>query len=82
LYAALRRAGRPRGREAASREAASPETAALVEELRSEGLSYAAIAAELEERKVPTVRAGTRWYPASVRSVLLTRQAEIAAQRA
>jgi DNA invertase Pin-like site-specific DNA recombinase len=74
-HAALRRAGRPRGREAAS-----PEVAGIIEALRSEGLSFAAIAAELERRKVATVRGGTRWYPASVRSVLRTRELEQAAQ--
>jgi DNA invertase Pin-like site-specific DNA recombinase len=76
-HAALRRAGRPRGREAASRQ-----VAAIVEALRAEGLSFAAIAAELELRNIPTVRGGARWYPASVRSVLRTREAELAAQAA
>jgi DNA invertase Pin-like site-specific DNA recombinase len=74
-HAELRRQGRPRGREAAS-----PELAELIAALRSEGLSFAAIAAELERRNVATVRGGARWYPASVRSVLLTRQAELAAK--
>jgi len=49
--------------------------------LRSEGLTFAAIAAELERREVPTVRGGFRWFPARVRSVLRTRKAELAAQR-
>ena len=44
--------------------------------LRSEGLSFAAIAAELERRNVRTVRSGSRWYPASVRSILATRELE------
>ncbi len=75
-HAALRRAGRPRGRQAASSEVAS-----LVASLRLEGLTYAAIVAELERRMIPTVRGGRRWFPAAVRSVLLTREAELAAQR-
>lgn len=75
-HAALRRAGRPRGRQAAS-----PEVADTVAALRSEGLTFAAIAAELERRKVPTVRGGLRWFPATVRSVLRTREAELIAQR-
>jgi DNA invertase Pin-like site-specific DNA recombinase len=73
-HEALRRAGRPRGRQAAS-----PELAELVRALRSEGLSFAAIAHELERRKLPTVRGGT-WAPATVRSILLTRERELAAQ--
>jgi hypothetical protein len=76
-HAALRRAGRPRGRQAAS-----SELAAIVEALRAEGLSFAAIAAKLERRHIPTVRGGARWHPASVRSVLRTRQAELAAPTA
>jgi DNA invertase Pin-like site-specific DNA recombinase len=74
-HAALRRAGRPRGRQAAS-----PQVADLVVALRSDSLTFAAIAAELERRKVPTVRGGSPWFPATVRSVLRTREAELAAQ--
>lgn len=74
-HAALRRAGRPRGRQAAS-----PEVADTVAALRSEGLTFAAIAEELERRRVPTVRGGSRWFPATVRSVLRTWQAELAAR--
>jgi DNA invertase Pin-like site-specific DNA recombinase len=70
----LRRQGRPRGRAAAP-----PEVADTVRLLRAEGLSYAAIAAELEARGIPTVRGGTRWQPATARSVLLTRERELAA---
>jgi DNA invertase Pin-like site-specific DNA recombinase len=73
----LRRQGRPRGREAAP-----PELADLVRTLRRDGLSFAAIAAELERRKVPTVRGGQRWRPAAVRSVLVTRERELAARAA
>jgi hypothetical protein len=43
-------------------------------------MTFAAIAAELERRKVPTVRGGTKWFPATVRSVLRTREAQLAAQ--
>jgi hypothetical protein len=57
-----------------------PRLVELVAALRSEGLSFAAIAAELESRNVPTVRGGAAWYPATVRSVLLTRERELAAQ--
>ena len=74
-HAALRRAGRPRGRQAAS-----PEVARLVAALRSQGLTFAAIATELERRKIPTVRGGSQWFPATVRSVLRTREAELAAK--
>jgi DNA invertase Pin-like site-specific DNA recombinase len=71
---ALRRAGRPRGRAAAS-----SEVAGLAAALRSEGLTFAAIAEELERRQVPTVRGGSRWFPATVRSVLRTHELERAA---
>jgi hypothetical protein len=71
----LRRAGRLRGHAAVS--------AALADRLRSlreEGLSYAAIADGLNREGVATAQGGKRWYAASVRSAVLTRERELAAQ--
>ena len=48
--------------------------------LRTDGLSFAAIAERLNAEKVPTARGARRWWPASVRSALLTRERELAAQ--
>jgi len=45
-------------------------------------VGWFAIAAELQCRHIPTARGGRRWFPATVRSVLLTRQAELAAKTA
>ena len=39
------------------------------------------VAAELERRGIPTVRGGARWFPATVRSVLNTRERELPAQQ-
>ncbi|MCB9980180.1 MAG: recombinase family protein [Rhodospirillales bacterium] len=41
----------------------------LIERLREQGLSYSAIAQELNDRRFPTAR-GRSWYPATVRNVL------------
>jgi DNA invertase Pin-like site-specific DNA recombinase len=38
--------------------------------LRTQGRSYAAIAARLNERGVPTSGGGRRWYPSTVRAVV------------
>ncbi len=38
---------------------------------RAAGKSFAAVAQALNNEQVPTVRAGARWYPSSVRAVAL-----------
>lgn len=76
-FAALRRAGRPRGRATAQRELADELIAA-----RAAGRTYRAIADDLNRRQVPTVRGGQQWMPATVRAVILTREKELAAQAA
>ena len=43
--------------------------APLIQKMRDEGMSYAAIAAELDTRSIQTARGGS-WYPATVRNVL------------
>jgi DNA invertase Pin-like site-specific DNA recombinase len=73
----LRRQGRPRGRPAVARDVAD-----RIRALRSEGLSFAGIAERLNDEGVATARGGGRWYAASVRSALLTRERELAAQAA
>ncbi len=74
---ALRRAGRPRGRAAASREVAD-----RIASLRGSGLSFAGIAETLERDRVPTARGGSAWRASSVRSAYLTRERERAAMAA
>lgn len=44
--------------------------APLILELRAQGRSLAAIAAELNQRRVPTARGGL-WYATTVRNILL-----------
>jgi DNA invertase Pin-like site-specific DNA recombinase len=56
--------GRPRS--------ASRKAVARVRALRSEGLSYAAAAERLTAEGVPTAHGGARWYPSTVRKVLLS----------
>ena len=68
---ALRRAGRPRGRPALD-----PDVADRLIARRAEGLSYPALAAELNTAGVATAQGGAAWYPASVRSAVLTRERE------
>ena len=72
----LRRQGRPRGRATVDLA-----TVARIAELRSQGLSYARIAALLTTENVTTARGGT-WAASTVHSALITRQREIAAQTA
>ena len=43
--------------------------APLVERLRAQGMSLRAIAADLNERRIPSVT-GRRWHASSVRGVL------------
>ncbi len=72
----LRRQGRPRGRATVD-----PATVARIDEYRAHGYSYSRIAALLTAENVPTARGGG-WYASTVRSALLTRRREIAAQAA
>ncbi|MCD9624220.1 recombinase family protein [Rhabdothermincola salaria] len=49
----------------------APEVTAEILSLRSQGLSYRAIAEALNDRGVPTAQGGRRWYPATVRKICL-----------
>lgn len=71
----LRRADRPRGRPSASRELAD-----RLRDLRRQGLTLARIADLLNEERTPTPQGGRRWHPASVRSVIRTRERELEAR--
>jgi Recombinase len=73
----LRRQGRPRGRPAVARDVVD-----RIRALRAQGLSFARIAEQLNHEGIATARGGGRWYAASVRSALLTRERELAAQAA
>jgi DNA invertase Pin-like site-specific DNA recombinase len=73
----LRREGRPRN----GFVKANTDLGDLVLDLRDQGMSYRAVAAELEERGIPTVRGGSTWRASSVRSVEIARRLEIDAQR-
>lgn len=74
-FQALRRLGRPRGRESAPRDLAD-----RIVKLRDAGSSWQAIADKLEREKVPTPRGGASWRPSSVRSAYVTRHRELGAQ--
>lgn len=71
----LRRQGRPR-----AGVTVSPAVVELILRARATGASYAQIAAALNRDAIPTARRARRWYPSSVRSAVLTRERERAAQ--
>lgn len=71
----LRRQGLPRGRPSVP-----PELADRLRAERDAGASLAQIGARLDSEGVPTAQGGVRWYPATVRSALLARERELAAQ--
>ena len=48
----------------------SPEVRARVKSLREAGLTLRAIAERLNEEKVPTARAGAKWYASTVKHLL------------
>src|SRR5205823_3822632 len=48
----------------------APETTVLVVGLRSKGMTFAAVADELNRQGVPTTRRGATWYPSTVRAVM------------
>jgi hypothetical protein len=50
------------------------EVVERIEALRSDGLSYARIAALLTLDDVPTAHGADRWWPSSVRAVLMRRE--------
>jgi DNA invertase Pin-like site-specific DNA recombinase len=50
----------------------APEVSARIAQLRSTGLSLAAIATVLNSEGVPTSHGGSRWWASSVQSVLLS----------
>ncbi len=68
-FDALRRAGRPRGHAALD-----PAIADQVVAERAAGSTWQAIADRLNAECVATPQGGAMWRPASVRSVVLTRQ--------
>jgi DNA invertase Pin-like site-specific DNA recombinase len=74
-HEALRRAERPRGRPSVPRQLAD-----RLRELRAEGSTLAQIAERLNDEAVPTAQGGSRWWPATVRSAIRTRERELAAQ--
>lgn len=46
-----------------------PEVRESILAMRAEGMTYSAVANELNTNKVPTSQGGVRWYPATVRKV-------------
>jgi DNA invertase Pin-like site-specific DNA recombinase len=56
--------GRPRS--------VSDEAVARAREMRKSGMTYAACAQQLTDEGVPTAHGGARWYPSTVRKVLLS----------
>ena len=71
----LRRQGRPRGRTSVPAEVAD-----RIRVMRDGGATFDGIAQLLNEEGVPTARGGAVWRPSSVRSALVTRDRELAAQ--
>lgn len=55
----------------------SPTTAALIQQRRSAGDSYRAIATLLNQREIPTPQGATHWRASSVRSVLISHGADL-----
>lgn len=51
-----------------------PQLARRIVKMRKSGKSLTAIADQLNAESVPTVQGGRRWYPSSVRSVVITRR--------
>lgn len=49
----------------------APDIARRIVRERSAGMTLAAIALGLEEDRIPTSRGGKRWYPSTIRSVLM-----------
>jgi DNA invertase Pin-like site-specific DNA recombinase len=59
--------------------------AGLADELRAwraDGWTFRRIAAELNERREPTVRGGDKWHPTTVRSAINARERELAVPEA
>lgn len=63
--AALRAKGKPTGRPAV---ADRPELASEISIMRARGMTLQAIADDLNQRGVPTIRGGSKWRPSSVES--------------
>jgi hypothetical protein len=74
-HAELRRQGRSRGRPSAD-----PALADRMIQMRAEGMSLRGIGAVLEEEGAPLPQGGAHWYSATVRSAIITRERELAAQ--
>jgi hypothetical protein len=49
-------------------------------QMRAEGMSLRGIGAVLEEEGAPLPQGGAHWYSATVRSAIITRERELAAQ--
>lgn len=64
--AAVRARGTKLGRPAN----VEPHTVQTIQMLRSAGLSYAAVAAALNGREIPTSQGGAKWYASTVKGVL------------
>lgn len=75
-HEALRRAGRPRGRPAVAADIADRIIA-----LRALGMTYQAIADQLNAERVPTARGAAAWSGPAVRSANITRGRELAARK-
>lgn len=69
--AAARRRGGAKGRGAVTDDPALSE---LITRMRESGMTLQAIADELNERGVPTVRGGTKWRHSSIRATIANRR--------
>lgn len=65
-------AKRARGERLGRPVTLSPAIRARIARDREAGMTYAAIADALNEAGVPTAHGGARWYPATIRKVLLS----------
>jgi Recombinase len=59
-----------------------PGLADRIVAMRDAGATYRAIADALNADQIPTVRGGGEWRPSSLRSAIMSRRAELLAQRA
>jgi DNA invertase Pin-like site-specific DNA recombinase len=76
------KAKRARGQRVGGVAQTSRKVAVRVAQLRSSGFTLAAIADDLNTRGVPTARQGSKWYPATVKALLVSEQGRDAYDKA
>src|SRR5664280_616175 len=67
---------RQRGENVGRRSRLPAEVVARILAAREDGMTYAAVAEDLNVDRIPTGQGGVRWYPSTVRAVLSSQAAE------